>query len=109
MNTMIKRISEVIRKAIDEAPFQSKYIIGDDLYKVINTATNIVAFTSGDMELAEAEMDRLNDEWIARKVVECMKGEMPQDVYKNFACTYQWSEMTSTKIWNNWLDAILKE
>lgn len=109
MNTMIKRISEAVRKAIDEAPYQ---IIGNTEYWIRNNSSNRIEYKFKSFELARAKIKELKDEWIARKVVESMKGDLPADIYVNYSVdgdNTAWKDLNSTKVWNAWINAILKE
>lgn len=116
MNTMIKRIAEAVRKAIDEAPYQVKFQQGT--YDVIDTSINKIKGCYVDSGEAEDLMDELNDEWIARKVVESMR-EFNNDIciYPKCECPISVplgmkpSETSCPKgsSLNEAIDAILKE
>lgn len=111
MNTMMTRIAEAVRKAIDEAPYVVKPLGWNTsavsfTWGVLDNVITLAVFT--DPEAAEAAMDKLNDAWIARKVVESMR-ELDQETYENFKCDKLWKEQNSIGVWQGWIDAILKE
>lgn len=71
---MLKTISDIIHKAIKDAPF--KVVINKDQFQVINkTGSNgaIIVFQSSLHDQAEDMMDAFNDAWIARKTIEGMR------------------------------------
>ena len=44
----------------------------------------------------------------ARAAIEAMR-EVPSVAYHAYRCDEQWKDLNSTKVWNLWIDAALKE
>lgn len=106
MNIILQRIANAIEKG---GPWQVKYqydIHGPGEVWHVSSGDQIIVLLNS-IE-AEEKCERLNKEFVARAVVECMRDTPATEIYGNYECNDIWQNMTSTKIWQLWIDAILK-
>lgn len=102
-NEMLERIIKAIEETVP--PYKIRYEVNDIIiiynkneciFKAERTLENITK--------AEDEFNRLQQLWVARKIVEAMRN-IPISVYDKFD-----GDVTNAlKVWNKWIDAILKE
>lgn len=92
------RIVKTIQTELDNSPWQIHYDEGKILWIVSDNATGYRFSNSNE---AEVTCDRLNTEWVARKIIEAMRPAEYElgSVYKT----------TSMTVFGCWLDAILTE
>lgn len=106
MSEMIDRIAKAIEEALDKP----KYVVrvnkhGD--WELWEGLTKIVS--SNNHGHIDRMCDILNNKYAARKAIEALKGEIPSETFFKYTCDKPWKELTSSDVWNLWLNAILVE
>jgi hypothetical protein len=58
--------------------------------------------------IKEEDIKYTSREALAKAIIKGMR-EIPQDMYDNFPGTKKWIDSNSIEVWENWIDAALKE
>lgn len=105
---MIDLVAKAIEEAIDKPMFVVRVGIRlpqPNVWELWEGNTRVVS--SNNHKHIENMCDILNYKYAAKKAIESLK-DTPLLCYDDYKCDDVWKNLTSTKVWYLWYDAILK-